>query len=42
LVVAKKEGRLDEVEPAIEELRRAGLHVSDAVVDQVLRMAGES
>jgi len=41
-VVAKKEGRLDEVEPAIEELRRAGLHVGDAVVEQVLRMAGES
>ena len=42
LVVAKKEGRLDKVEPAIEELRQAGLHVADAVVDQVLRMAGES
>ena len=42
LVVAKKEGRLDKVEPAIEELRRAGLHVGDAVVEQVLRMAGES
>ena len=42
LVVAKKEGRLDKVEPAIEQLRRAGLHVGDAVVEQILRMAGES
>ncbi len=42
LVVAKKEGRLDKVEPAIEELRRSGLHVGDAVVEQVLRMAEES
>ena len=42
LVVARKEGRLDKVEPATEELRRAGLHVADAVVEQVLRMAGES
>lgn len=42
LVVAKREGRLKKVRPATEALQRAGLHVSKAVVDQVLRMAGEA
>lgn len=42
LVVAKKEGHLDQIRPATEALRRAGLHVSETVIDQVLRMAGEA
>lgn len=41
LVVAKKEGHLDRVRPAIGALRRAGLYVGEAVVNQVLQMAGE-
>jgi len=42
LVVAKKEGHLDAVRPAAEALRRAGLHVSQDVIDQALRMADEA
>jgi len=42
LVVAKREGVLEAVRPATRTLRQAGLHVSDAVVEQVLRMAGEA
>lgn len=42
LVVAKKEGRLEKVRPATEALRQAGLHVSEAVIGRVLRMAGEA
>lgn len=41
LVVAKREGALEEVRPVIKALRRAGLHVSSAVVERVLRMAEE-
>ena len=42
LVVAKREGVFESVRPATRALRQAGLHVSDAVVEQVLRMAGEA
>lgn len=42
LVVAKRKGALKAVRPATRALRQAGLHVSDAVVEQVLRMAGEA
>ena len=42
LVVAKREGDLAAVRPVTQALRRAGLHVDDDVVDQVLRMVGEA
>lgn len=42
LVVAKSEGHPGAVRPAMEALRRAGLHVSQDVIDQVLRIAGEA
>jgi predicted nucleic acid-binding protein len=42
LVVAKREGDLAAVRPVTKALRRAGLHVDDDVVDQVLRMVGEA
>ena len=42
LVVAKREGYLAAVRPVTKALRRAGLHVDDDVVDQVLRMVGEA
>lgn len=42
LVVAKRDGALEAVRPATRALRQAGLHVSDAVIEQVLRIAGEA
>lgn len=42
LVVAKREGVLESVRPATRALRQAGLHVSDSVVEEVLRIAGEA
>lgn len=41
-VVAKTEGHLEAVGPAAQALRRAGLHVSQDVMDHVLRMADEA
>jgi predicted nucleic acid-binding protein len=42
LVVAKSVGRLEQVRPAINRLVQAGLHVDEAVIEHVLRMAGEN
>ena len=42
LVVAKRKGDLAAVRPVAKALRRAGLHVDDDVVDQVLCMVGEA
>lgn len=42
LVVAKRNGHLEAVRPAAEALRRASLHVSQDVMDHVLRVAGEA
>jgi predicted nucleic acid-binding protein len=42
LVVAKTEGHLEAIRPAVRALRQAGLHVSDDIVNHVLQMAGEA
>jgi Predicted nucleic acid-binding protein, contains PIN domain len=42
LVVAKTDGHLEAVGPAVRALRRAGLHVSADIVNHVLQMAGEA
>lgn len=41
LVVAKRNGRLDRIQPVIGALRQAGLHVDEALIKHVLKMAGE-
>ena len=41
LVIAKESRLLRKIRPPVEALLQAGLHVDEAVVDQVLRMAGE-
>jgi predicted nucleic acid-binding protein len=42
LVLAKKQGDLDMVRPVIQSLVRSGMHVDEAVIRQVLRMADEA
>ena len=42
LVVAKRIGPLETVRPAVEALERAGLHVSQDLIDHVLRVVGEA
>jgi predicted nucleic acid-binding protein len=42
LAVAKRDGHLDRVRPAITALRQAGLHVDEALVERVLGMVDES
>ncbi len=42
LLAAKEAGRVAEVQPVVEELVRADLHLNDAVLSQTLRQAGES
>ena len=39
---AKSMGRIAQAAPVIEHLRRTGLYVSDALVQRILREAGES
>lgn len=41
LLLAKEEGHLTNVEPAVEALTDAGLQASDALLEAVLRQAGE-
>ena len=42
LVIAKRIGQLETVRPVVEDLERAGLHVSQDLIDHVLRMVGEA
>jgi predicted nucleic acid-binding protein len=42
LVVAKKNGDLETIRPAISALQQAGLHASDDLVNHVLHMGGEA
>lgn len=42
LVVAKRMGHLETVRLIVEDLERAGLHVSEDLIDHVLRMVGEA
>jgi predicted nucleic acid-binding protein len=42
LVVAKTEGHLEAICPAVRALQQAGLHVSADIVNHVLQMAGEA
>ena len=41
VILAKRIGRIAEARPVIEELRRAGLRVSDGVIANALKQAGE-
>jgi predicted nucleic acid-binding protein len=41
LVLAKKLGLLDEIKSLIEELRRKKFRISDGVIAQALKQAGE-
>ena len=41
LVAAKKRGYLECVRPAIEELRKVGYRLADAIVEQIMVEAGE-
>lgn len=41
LLLAKEEGHLPKVKPVVDALLDAGLQVSDALLDEVLRRAGE-
>ena len=40
-LLAKQRGRVTEARPLVEELRRAGLYLSDAVVRDALALVGE-
>ena len=41
VILAKRIGRIAQARPIIEDLRRAGLYVSDAVIADALKRAGE-
>ena len=41
LLRAKRRGLLDQVRPFIEQIRRGGIRLSDAVVEEALKLAGE-
>jgi predicted nucleic acid-binding protein len=41
LLLAKEEGQISEVKPVVDALLDAGLQVSDALLEEVLRKAGE-
>ena len=41
VILAKRIGRISEARPVIEELRRAGLRVSEDVIATALKQAGE-
>lgn len=40
-LLAKRRGRVAEAAPLVEELRRAGLYLSDAVIRDALELVGE-
>jgi predicted nucleic acid-binding protein len=42
LLQAKEQGYLEAVAPLINQLLDGGIHLSDAIVEEVLRLAGES
>ena len=41
VILAKRVGRITAARPVIEELRRAGLYVSEEVIAKALKPAGE-
>lgn len=41
LLRAKRRGLLDQVRPFIEQIRRGGIRLSNAVVEEALKLAGE-
>jgi predicted nucleic acid-binding protein len=41
IIEAKRRGLIERVAPAIERVRRVGFHVSDRLVEDILRRAGE-
>jgi predicted nucleic acid-binding protein len=40
-LLAKKQGRIEQARPIVEELRRAGMYLSDEVVDSALSLVNE-
>jgi hypothetical protein len=42
LLAAKKTDHLSRVRPVLQALQQAGLHVDAALIEQVLKMAGEA
>jgi uncharacterized protein len=42
LLLAKKQGLIDLIQPLLDRLRNSDIYVSDQLLDQVLAMAGES
>lgn len=41
LLRAKRRGLLDQIRPSVEQIRRGGIRLSDAVVAEALKLAGE-
>jgi predicted nucleic acid-binding protein len=41
LLLARCQGLIEAVKPVVRSLREAGYHLSDRLVDAVLRQAGE-
>ncbi|HEX8434213.1 DUF3368 domain-containing protein [Archangium sp.] len=42
LLAAKQRGHIQVLRPLLETIRRSGIHISDALVTEALRLAGES
>lgn len=42
LLRAKKQGLIPQIEPLVEQIRRGGIRLSEAVVEEALRLANES
>jgi len=41
VLLAKRKGRIDRARPVVEQLRRAGMYLSDDVVSEALALVGE-
>jgi len=41
VLIAKQRGRIEQARPIVEEMRRAGMWLSDAVLNRALRRVGE-
>jgi predicted nucleic acid-binding protein len=41
LLIAKQDGKLAEIAPHIQKLRDSSIHYGDALLDRVLKLAGE-
>jgi predicted nucleic acid-binding protein len=41
LLIAKSLGKIDAIRPLLEQLRQSGMHLSDQLMQQVLKQAGE-